>query len=534
MQAVPMGIDQQSNHIRPSKQVILLWISMAGFRRRVEPTLLAMAGIGLVTAVLLPIDRTVAADLVPLAYLVPVIFAGTRWGIWPAMLASVVAMVAADFFFLEPIYSFRVDNPLEAIDLLLFLVVSLISSELASRLRRETETLRRREAEIHRLYDFSRRVAACFTLTDLITAIQDFVAQALGQDTTLFVATSDGQYEPSCPAVVPHSVRERTAFMIASIGASRQVVTDEATGDKWLMKAVTSDTAVHGVMAINIGQAAGLNRDDNTQRIEAVLEDVSLTLKRLDLGQAIGEARARLQTELLRDAFHGSLSHELCSPLAVIRGSANVLESMTGVDQKSERELLQSILDETARLDGFIQNLLNASRVSAGGITPRPEWADPEDVINAAIVRRARRLTSHRVDTDFAPELSLIHVDSGLIEEACGQILENAAKYSPSGSTISINILTEDGQVTISIADEGSGITSDERELIGRRSFRSARHRATVPGSGLGFWIASTFVRANGGHINIFSPGAGSGTTVSISFPAGQITSSELIDFDNE
>jgi K+-sensing histidine kinase KdpD len=312
------------------------------------------------------------------------------------------------------------------------------------------------------------------------------------------------------------------------------VVTDDATGDKWLMKAVTSDTAVHGVIAINIRQAAGLKQDDNTRNIQAVLEDVSLTLKRLDLGQAIGEAQARLQTELLRDAFHGSLSHELCSPLAAIRGSTNVLESMTGADRKRERELLHSILDETARLDGFIQNLLNASRVSAGGITPRPEWTDPEDVINAAIVRRARRLTSHRVDTDFAPDLSLIHVDSGLIEEACGQILENAAKYSPSGSTISIKILTEDGQVTFSIADEGSGITPDERELIGRRSFRSVRHRATVPGSGLGFWIASTFVRANGGHINIFSPGAGSGTTVSISFPAGQITSSELIDFDNE
>src|ERR1700760_1224144 len=114
-------MNHPSNHVRPSKQGI--WI--AGLRRRVEPTLLAMAGIGLVTPVLLPIDRTVAADLVPLAYLIPVIFAGTRWGIWPAMLASIVAMAAADFFFLEPLYSFRVDNPLEAIDLLLFLVVSL-------------------------------------------------------------------------------------------------------------------------------------------------------------------------------------------------------------------------------------------------------------------------------------------------------------------------------------------------------------------------------------------------------------------------
>jgi two-component system sensor histidine kinase KdpD len=179
------------------------------------------------------------------------------------------------------------------------------------------------------------------------------------------------------------------------------------------------------------------------------------------------------------------------------------------------RTLVEAISEETAQLDGFIQSLLNATRVTAGGVTPHLEWADPEDVINAAIARRARRLSAHRLSMTFADDLPLIHVDSGLIEEACGQLLENAAKYSPSGSTISVNLTTERGQVTLSISDRGVGITPDEQQYLGRRSFRSARHQASVPGSGLGFWIASTFVQANGG-----SQGQGQGTTVTISLPA--------------
>src|SRR4029077_12860274 len=107
------------------------------------------------------------------------------------------------------------------------------------------------------------------------------------------------------------------------------------------------------------------------------------------------------------------------------------------------RTLVEAISEETAQLNGFIRSLLNATRVTAGGVTPHLEWADPEDVINAAITRRARRLSAHHLQMNFAIDLPLIHVDSGLVEEACGQLLENAAKYSPSRSTISVNLAAE-------------------------------------------------------------------------------------------
>jgi K+-sensing histidine kinase KdpD len=497
--------------------------------------LLSLTCVGLVTALLLLLDHTVAVNLVPIAYLIPVIIAATQWGIWPATLASIASMAAADFFFFPPIFSFVVEDPQEVVDLMLFLVVALVSSNLASRLRLETETLRQREKEIQSLYEFSRRLAACFTVSDLIAAVQTYLSRALGQPAVFFVARMDGQFELPKSGSVPTVVQGSVASMLTTAEVPGHTIIDEPTQSAWLLRAVGSETAVHGLVAVNIGGGSRATIESKTRRVESILEEVSLTLHRIDIEKAMEDARLRLQAQLLRDAFHGTLSHELCSPLAAIRGSASVLGSIPLI-RKDDRahSLVEAISDEVAELDGFIQNLLNATRVTAGGVDPNLEWADPRDLVNAAIRQRARRLVAHKVETEFAEDLPLVNVDSGLIEESCGQLLENAAKYSPSGSTISVAAKAEQGHVILSISDQGVGITPDEQQYLGRRSFRSQRHQATIPGSGLGFWIASTFVGANGGTIGISSPGQGLGTTASITLPASGMKPSELTALTNE
>ena len=413
--------------------------------------------------------------------------------------------------------------------------MALVSSNLASRLRRETETSRQREKEMHQLYDFSRLLAACFTVSDLISAIQKYLSRTLGQPVAFFAARADNHFELPQSGWVPMAVQQRVTSMSATIGGPPCAVVDEPTRNVWLLGLLSSETAVHGLVAVNIGGGSGEAIALKTRRIEAILEEVSLTLQRLDIGKAMEDARLHLQAQLLRDAFHGTLSHELCTPLAAIRGSASVLNSMPAIQQDGRMlSLVEVISDEAAQLDGFIRNLLNATRVTAGGLSPRLEWADPRDIVNAAIRRRARRLAAHRVETTFADDLPLVHADSGLIEEACGQLLENAAKYSPSGSTISVRTRVEQGRVVLSIADQGVGITPDEQQQLGRKSFRSQRHQATIPGSGLGFWIASTFVGANGGSIEISSDGQGHGTTASIALPGSSMNPSELADPTDE
>ena len=499
------------------------------------PLLLSFGGVSLVTALLLLLEQQVAASLVPIAYLVPVIIAATRWGIWPATLASIASMAEADFFFFPPIFSFQVEDPQEVVDLLLFLVVALVSSNLASRLREETETLRRRERDIQSLYDFSRRLAACFTASELISAIENYLSQTLGQPAVFFAAKAGGQLEPPRSGFVPKVVRDSVSSAIEAAAPSARSVVDGATQNVWLLRMVSSETAILGLVAINIGRGPAEALEVRTHRVDAILEEVSLTLQRIDIEKTMEEARLRLQGQLLRDAFHGTLSHALRTPLAAIRGSASELDSIPLV-QRDDRihSLVEAISDEVAELDSFIQNLLKATRVTAGGITPHLEWADPRDIVNAAIKARARRLVTHKIETDFAAGLPQVHVDSGLIEESCGQLLENAAKYSPSGSTISVSIRRGQNDVVLSISDQGVGITADERPQLGRRLFRSRRHQTSIPGSGLGFWIASIFIGANGGSIDISSPGQGLGATASIVLPGAPMGQSRMTVASNE
>ncbi len=495
----------------------------------VVPLLLSFGSVSLVTALLLLLEQTLAASLVPIAYLVPVIIAATRWGIWPATLASIASMAEADFFFFPPIFSFQVEDPQEVIDLLLFLVVALVSSNLASRLRQETETLRQRERDIHNLYDFSRRLAACFTVSELVSAIENYLSQTLGRPTVFFAAKNDGQLEPPRSGKVPKVVKDHACSAMTTAGHSVRSVIDAPTQDVWLLRMVSSETAILGLVAVNIGVGSVERLEARTLRVEAIIEEVSLTLQRIDIEKAMEDARLRLQAQLLRDAFHGTLSHELRTPLATIRGSASVLDSIPLIQNDGRaRSLVEAISDEVAELDRFIQNLLNATRVTAGGVTPQLEWADPRDIVNAAIKARSRRLAAHRVETEFTDDLPLIHVDSSLIEESCGQLLENAAKYSPSGSTILVSVKSEQDDIVLSITDQGVGITADERPQLGRRLFRSQRHQATIPGSGLGFWIASIFVGANGGSIDIASPGQGQGATASITLPRSATKQSDI------
>jgi K+-sensing histidine kinase KdpD len=322
---------------------------------------------------------------------------------------------------------------------------------------------------------------------------------------------------------------------IATAGSSVRSVIDASTQNVWLLRVVSSETANVGLVAVNIGAGSTDTLAIKTRRVETILEEVSLTLQRIDIEKAMEDARLRLQAQLLRDAFHGTLSHELRTPLATIRGSASVLDSVPVVQKDDRaRSLVEAITDEVAELDGFIQSLLNATRVTAGGVTPHLEWSDPRDIVNAAIKARTRRLVAHKVETDLADDLPLVNVDSGLIEESCGQLLENAAKYSPSGSTILVSAKRKQNDVVLSISDQGVGITADERPHLGRRLFRSQRHQASIPGSGLGFWIASIFVGANGGTIDITSPGQGLGATASITLPGSAINPSELTGTPHE
>ena len=236
--------------------------------------------------------------------------------------------------------------------------------------------------------------------------------------------------------------------------------------------------------------------------------------------RAINEARRRAETEQMREALIGSVSHELRTPLASILGATTVLTSAPAVTADPKLEALAKVVrEETERLNTVIQNLLDATRISADALRPRFEWAEVADIVNAALQRHRARLTGHEVKLELAGELPLAYVDQNLIEQALGHVIENAMKYSPPGSPIRICGAVENGMIAVTVADSGAGLTADELGRLGERFFRGDRASAATTGSGLGLWIAKAFLHANGGSLDANSDGADRGSTLILRLP---------------
>ncbi len=232
--------------------------------------------------------------------------------------------------------------------------------------------------------------------------------------------------------------------------------------------------------------------------------------------------RLRRQDEIdrLREALIGSVSHELRTPLASILGASSVISESQNVKNDPRLSTLANVVREEAdRLNHDIQNLLDATRISSEGIRAKREWIDPGDIVNIAIERRRRNLASHKVTVNFSDALPLFEGDAVLFDQALGQILSNAAKYSPANTAIAVEVLQAERNIEIRVTDEGAGLTTEERERWGERFYRGPRHLQTTTGSGLGTWIAKAFVEAMGGTVHAKSAGLGHGCTVIIALP---------------
>lgn len=479
----------------------------------------ALALVAAVTGALLLLPAPLPVNLVPIIYLIPVVLAATRSGFPAAAAAAVAGTVAADFFFIPPLYSLTVDDPQQLVELLLFLVVALICSDLAARVRHEADVSRRRERQIATLYEFSRQLARCFTISDLVNATQRYLSDELGSSSVLFVASGEDGYDQKDPAAIPGAVRREITALASRSDAPTKTVIDADTGRRWLLKPVFWKGANHGVIAVDIGD--GTAAEGEARQVEDVVAEVALTLSRIDIGHAMHEAQSRWREGLLKDAMHGIVSHELRTPLASILGAASVLHEMPALRADPTADsLVEGIREEAVQLDGFLDNLITASRVTADGVRPRLEWADPVDIVNAALARRTRRLSSHAVEAAFEADLPLVKVDAVLIEEACGQLLDNAAKYSRAGSRIMVDVRRSGPQVVLSVTDEGPGLAPEDLSELGRKSFRGQRQRHATTGFGLGLWIVSAFAKANGGRFEIANRKDVAGTTAAILLPA--------------
>jgi K+-sensing histidine kinase KdpD len=509
------------------ERLYVAWIRIAGtdsrrnFWRSFFGMVLAVVSVAIATLII-PFARNVLAvlNLVTIVYLVPVVTVAVWGGIWPAMLAAVLGAMAADYLFYPPVYSFQIDDPQNIADLIVYLIVGLVIGNLAG-------DVRERERHIRDLYGYSKQLAACSTSDDLIQATRNYLAKWLDRPTIL-VEGNDLANMPAADFGFPDGVRRRAMEMISGNTATAQTVYDDTTHHAWLVRHVSLGSTEY-VVFVDLGPGLLKSKWALNRRIDVTLTEAAENLARLDLARAIDRTRLQAQADTLKTALVTTMSHDLRNPLVSILGAASVLDQMTGVKGDARARLLVStIQDQAARLDSDLQNLTEAARLTTGVKRPDRQLTDPVDMIQAAIEQRHSQLAAHRVEVTIASDVPLIEVQSVLVENALAQLLDNAAKYSPQGSVIKIEGNVDQDWFQLSVSDRGVGLTAEEQQRVGRWSFRSERHAATIPGSGLGLWIAATFIAANGGRLSASSAGPGLGTKMTIYLPidAGAKTAS--------
>ena len=254
--------------------------------------------------------------------------------------------------------------------------------------------------------------------------------------------------------------------------------------------------------------------------LETLADQAAVAIERTILVADIEAARVATERERLRSALLSSLSHDLRTPLVSIMGAASsILSYDEALDPASRRDLAQTIQDEAERLNRFVQNLLDMTRLGAGAMKPRVDWVDLHDVVGAAVQRSRRLARSHTVTVEIAPDLPLLCVDPVLMEQVFFNLIDNACKFAPAGTIVKVWAIRTSDHIAIEVADQGPGIPPDDRDKVFDMFYRVGQADSQTAGTGLGLAICRGIVEAHGGTITA-EPGLhGSGTCILIHLP---------------
>jgi two-component system sensor histidine kinase KdpD len=296
--------------------------------------------------------------------------------------------------------------------------------------------------------------------------------------------------------------------------------TDTLAAISWRFLPLNLEQERHGVLGIRLSELPAALTSAQLQLIETLTGQITLTLARAQLASSLAQARVAEETEQLRSALLSSVSHDLRTPLASMIGAASSLRELdTELSYSDKQELLDAVLSEGERLNRYIQNLLDMTRLGHGTLKIERDWIALEDLLAAALRRLREPLTGLQVIRDMPAGLPLLYVHPALIEQALVNVIENAARFSPAGGEIRIAAQLSGASLMIRISDQGPGIPAAERARVFDMFFTGQGGDRDRHGSGLGLAICHGMVGAHGGHIEALPGPDGNGTTIAIRLP---------------
>ena len=359
----------------------------------------------------------------------------------PSLVASVAASLCYNFFFLPPIYTFTITDPTNVAAFVTFTVVAVIVSNIAARMRSQAVIAATRASTTEALYAFSRKLAGTGTLDDVLWATAFQIASMLKVRVVLLLP-EDGWIAVKA-GYPPEDTLDQSDLAAANWAwhndraAGRGA--DTLPGAQRLFLPMRTGRSTVGVVGIDSDKPGPLLTPDQRRLFDALIDQAALAIERVHLAEDVDRAKRTAETERLRAALLTSLSHDLRTPLSAILGAASALRELADRLSAEERaDLLSTIVDESERLNRFIANLLDMTKLEAGAVAPKSALHDPADIVSTALKRASKILAQHTIETELQPGLPMVQVDPVLLEQVLFNLLDNAAKYAPAGTPIRV------------------------------------------------------------------------------------------------
>jgi len=450
---------------------------------------------------------------VVMLFLLTVLVVAVGLGRNPAVLAAVLGVLLFDILFVPPHFSLAVSDLQYLITFAVMLATALITGHLAATLQEQAADAGRRERRTRALYEIARQLAGALNEQQVREILEGFVAAEfagrcrllLGDTAAAIVADAD--WLSTARAADVHG------------GGTRQI--DGAV----IYLPLKAPMRVRGVVAVAPVDGDAYELLAQRQRLETMASLVAIAIERVHYVDVAQRTQVQMVSERLRSSILSALSHDLRTPLTSLVGLADSLTISRPPLGAVALETAVAIRDQAERMAGLVGNLLDMARLHAGDVTLLKEWQPIEEVIGSSIKLLGRALAEHPVKVTLAKGLPLVEFDAVLIESVFCNLLENAAKYSPPGAGVAIDVASRDGMLEVTVSDGGKGFTSDNGIAV-FEMFVRGEAESSKPGVGLGLAICSAIVEAHGGSISAAN-GEHGGARVCFTLPLGNPPSIE-------
>ncbi|MCU4580184.1 sensor histidine kinase KdpD [Acinetobacter gyllenbergii] len=482
-------------------------------REIIESSLIVL--LGLIAATVS--DHFIGYSELALIFVVTVLVVAMRARMLITILSVVICFLLYNYFFIEPRFTLRISAERGVITIVIFIASALLVGRLANQLRAQVLSLRAANSVSLQMQELERKLSSCVDIEQVLNIAKQHLESCLNATVWLRIGTQE-----LGDSSVLNEKDQIAANWTQKNAKPCGRFTNTLTQSEWWFNPLNL-VGGYGVIALRFNQKTETISFEQQRLAELMIDDIAQTTSRVQLSLQLENSRVVAETEKLRSALLSSVSHDLRSPLAAMIGSADSLkyygEQMPAEDRES---LLDTIHVEGERLDRYIQNLLDMTRLGHQGLSLSRDWIGVEELIGSATQRLKRYQPKINIDVTMADDLPQLFVHPALIEQAIFNVLENAAKFSPDDVPIEVRIYQEDQFLQIDIIDQGIGIPEDEREQIFDMFYTMQRGDRGKTGTGLGLAIVKAIIGAHMGSIEALAGTYGQGTLIRIRLPLHQ------------